>query len=865
MNPNGVFTGRARARKTSLGVKIADRIASWLITVGGIGAIVVVSTVFLFLLWVTLPLIFPPQILSTAKLPALIEDRDAGPLRIGVDENLVMVWSLFEDGALESYRLTDLAPLQRIDLFEGRNLSAAYFSSTSSVVAFGFEDGAIQYGDLRVAARFLREDTLPESVRLEADAGTPALYENGLVVKTPDGSYRMHELEVDMQPPVSIAEDSPIIHIAHTSRSGGAFCSVMTGNDDLMLVTISSRQNFMTGVTELITVKTPIPYQAPEGRGAPQFLNISGLGDYLYLAWRDGLMRRYNVRDAANPFLAETVHLLYGDEAELTALDFLIGKTTLIAGDSRGRLRAWFPMRPEDVETSDGVMMAAAHDLPAGEDRVTTLAASARTRMLAAGYADGSVHLYNVTNNYRMKTFESGEASIASLTLGARNDALFAYSAEGLRFWRFDPRHPEATFASLFFPVWYEGHSEPRHVWQSSSGTDAFEPKFGMMPLIFGTIKATLYSMLFGLPLALLAAIYTSEFLHPRARSLVKPLIEMMASLPSVVLGFLAALVFAPMIERVITATLVFFVVIPFTLLLCAYFWQLLPHKAAVAWTRYRLFFIFASLPLGLWLTDVLAGPLERWFFAGDIRAWLDGQIGDPTGGWMILLTPLSAVVTLFITSQWVNPWFRNVTRSWTRARFAAVDLIKFTLTCAFALGGAYLASLLLTSLGWDARGTYVDTYVQRNALIVGFMMGFAIIPIIYTIAEDALSSVPEHLRSASLGCGATQWQTAMRIIIPTAMSGLFSAIMIGLGRAVGETMIVLMAAGNTPVLEWNIFSGFRTLSANIAVELPEAVRNSTHYRTLFLAALVLFAMTFVVNTIAEIVRLRFRKRAYEL
>jgi phosphate transport system permease protein len=180
-----------------------------------------------------------------------------------------------------------------------------------------------------------------------------------------------------------------------------------------------------------------------------------------------------------------------------------------------------------------------------------------------------------------------------------------------------------------------------------------------------------------------------------------------------------------------------------------------------------------------------------------------------------------------------------------------------------------FLVSLVLgavlSALGFDPRGPLLGTYVQRNALVVGFMMGFAIIPIIYTIAEDALSSVPEHLRSASLGCGATQWQTAARIIIPTAMSGLFSAVMVGLGRAVGETMIVLMAAGNTPVLDMNIFNGFRTLSANIAVELPEAVRNSTHYRTLFLAALVLFAMTFALNTAAEIIRLRFRKRAFQL
>ena len=117
----------------------------------------------------------------------------------------------------------------------------------------------------------------------------------------------------------------------------------------------------------------------------------------------------------------------------------------------------------------------------------------------------------------------------------------------------------------------------------------------------------------------------------------------------------------------------------------------------------------------------------------------------------------------------------------------------------------------------------------------------------------------------ASLGAGATPWQTAARVVVPTAMSGLFSALMIGLGRAVGETMIVLMAAGNTPLMSWNIFDGFRTLSANIAVELPEAVRDSTLYRMLFLAALTLFVMTFAVNTLAEVIRQRFRKRAVQL
>jgi phosphate transport system permease protein len=144
---------------------------------------------------------------------------------------------------------------------------------------------------------------------------------------------------------------------------------------------------------------------------------------------------------------------------------------------------------------------------------------------------------------------------------------------------------------------------------------------------------------------------------------------------------------------------------------------------------------------------------------------------------------------------------------------------------------------------------------------VVGFAMGFAVVPIIFTIAEDSLSSVPSHLRAASLALGATPWQTAIRVVLPTASPGIFSAVMIGLGRAVGETMIVLMATGNTPVMDPSMFSGFRAMSANIAVELPEAPDGGTLFRVLFVAALLLFILTFVMNTAAELIRLRLRKR----
>ncbi len=152
-------------------------------------------------------------------------------------------------------------------------------------------------------------------------------------------------------------------------------------------------------------------------------------------------------------------------------------------------------------------------------------------------------------------------------------------------------------------------------------------------------------------------------------------------------------------------------------------------------------------------------------------------------------------------------------------------------------------------------------TYDQRNALVVGLAMGFAVIPNIYSIAEDAVFSVPRGLTLGSLALGATPWQTMTRVVILTASPGIFSALMIGMGRAVGETMIVLMATGNTPVMEMNLFEGLRTLAANVAVEMPESEVGGSHYRVLFLSALVLLLFTFVMNTVAELIRQRLRKK----
>jgi len=139
--------------------------------------------------------------------------------------------------------------------------------------------------------------------------------------------------------------------------------------------------------------------------------------------------------------------------------------------------------------------------------------------------------------------------------------------------------------------------------------------------------------------------------------------------------------------------------------------------------------------------------------------------------------------------------------------------------------------------------------------------MGLAIVPTIFSISEDAVQGVPARLVNASLALGATRWQTLLRVVLLAASPGIFSGMIIGFGRAVGETMIVLMATGNTPIMDWNVFEGMRTLAANIAVELPESEVGSSHYRLLFLTALVLFGITFVFNTVAELIRHQLRER----
>ena len=855
------FTGIERKRRTTWRVKAGDRVARFLITFGGFGTIVAVVGVFAFLLAVVLPLLRDAKIEESKRTPF---DDAATVLRMVVDESRTLAWTLSADGTARTIDLRGGKVLERAPIVAGTAPTAASFSIAGTSFALGRDDGTIVFGSVVFSSVRLAPADVPAEAR-KADAERGFVDKNTVVRTLPDGEFARYGAAVVLTAPQTVKAGAKIVAVDHAERSNGYSFAAVTAAGELHVGSIEQRKNLITRKVTSTLTEGSMKLESVASRGLPDRILLSGLGDAVICVWKDGTAERIDAGDVKAPSLAETVDLAVDKHAAITAIEWMNGRNTLIVGDAAGRLTGWFRIKPKDSGTADGMRLVRTHVLEGSSARVTSIAPSTRSRLIAVGYADGSTRVYQVTSDDLIAVSGGpGDAAVA-LAMAPKEDAIVVLRNNEIATLDFDPLHPDATFHSLFRKVWYEGAEKPEHVWQSSGGSDDVEAKLGLVPLIFGTMKATFYSLVFGVPLALLAAVFTSEFMHPRLRAKVKPTVELMASLPSVVLGFVAGILVAPLIENLVPQVIAGFVTVPLALLIAAYLWQMAPYRVILAFDRWRLLLVLLVIPLGV----VAAGPVGRFLewscFAGDIKAWLNGDRGSGAGGWAFLSFPAAAILVFVVISRTLYPALRSRLLEKTRHEAGLVELGLFLggflLTCivAAAIGGG------LAAIGFDPRGSLVDTYESRNALIVGIVMGFAIIPIVYTIAEDALSTVPEHLRAASLGAGATRWQTAVRIVIPTAASGLFSAVMVGLGRAVGETMIVLMAAGNTPVMSWNIFNGFRTLSANIAYELPEAVRDSTHYRTLFAAALALLVMTFILNTAAEVVRLRFRKRAVQL
>lgn len=458
---------------------------------------------------------------------------------------------------------------------------------------------------------------------------------------------------------------------------------------------------------------------------------------------------------------------------------------SLLVRDAGHRLSLWF-----DIAVEGGHRLARIRTFDGEVSPDAQILVSAQRQVFGVLAPDGAFSLFSVRQSAARLQSRLGAVGRAVFTPiinepgdrgGARPDrgpdeGILTLDAGGWHLWRLDTAFPAISWRTLTQKIWYSHYPAPAWVWQSTAVNGLDNGKFSLVPLLAGTLKSAGYAMLFATPLALAAAMYTAWFMSPALRRWVKPAMEIMGAVPSVIIGLIAGLWLAPYYSRALSGILLLPLLLPLVILVMGWAISRMPARLG---SRYA-------------------------------------------PGWdCLLLLPVVALVVWLACR--LSPW----------------------------LDGALFGQPMSDWLG--------DDYNPLNALVVGTAMGFAMVPLMFSLAEDALFNVPARLIQGSLALGATPWQTLLGVTLPSAGAGLFSAFILGLGRATGETMIVLMASGNMPRVDGSLFQGLRALAANIAIEIPEAPLNSGHYRILLLTALVLFVFTFLINTLAETLRLRLR------
>jgi phosphate transport system permease protein len=716
----------------------------WAIAVGGVGVIGAVVLIFFYLLWVVLPLFLPADIEGPVEW-RMADWQDDEAIYLAVEEQQEIGLRLSTSGEMAFFNVKTRQPLRTISF--GDTDAAKPVLAVDAVERHGLVAVATNTGEVRVL-RHQYETRFSggvETRQIEPELAFP--YGDAALLTVPGGA------------PLALA----------LSDNDDALVVAAAGSDGLLSVNFASKsENFLTGeVTlepDIRETRVDFPVTG---------LALSGNHRWLYVGDSAGRIHRYGLPNL------EMLQVIQVSDSAISSMAMLLGGISLLTGDLAGGIHQHFPVRAADNSYS----LALVREFEGLGSPIVGIVPEERRKGFLAISAGHELGLYHSTAGRLVKKTSLADLQPGSVALAPRADGLLVEGAGGRMGWLvISNHHPEISFSSLWRKVWYENYQQPEYVWQSSAATTEFEPKFSLTPLVFGTVKAALYAMLFAIPLALMGAAYTAYFMSPELRKWVKPGIEIMAAFPTVILGFLAGLWFAPWVEEHLIDLLMMLLLIPPGLLLFAWSWhRFFEKRESPIPEGWEPLLLVPPIVLLVFMASWLGGPLQLLLFDGDLRSWLSNEAGI--------------------------------------------------------------------------------SYDQRNALVVGCAMGFAVIPTIFSIAEDAVFGVPKSLSDGSLALGATPWQTLLFVVLPTASPGIFSALMIGLGRAVGETMIVLMATGNTPVMDWNLFEGMRTLAANIAVEMPESEVNSSHYRILFLAALVLFLFTFLVNTGAELIRQRLREK----
>lgn len=722
--------------------KAIDRLARYAIVLGGIAVIATVIGMLVVILRVALPLFSPSSAERLADGPPI---ETTSVVAIGMDDYRENCYVIDDHGAVRFGAVANSKPWTAIDLARPSHLATAIVEAESGpnrTYGLLWDDGAYSVARVQFQLEYDGEGKRVVSYRVQERAKFDA-------PKDPVGRSIARSIGDEASMRVDLTQDGRIVLRSQTTTTT------------------------LLGESETNSAESVVAESLPAELTA---WALDGAGHILYGGFANGHLIRWDLSKPESPMQTDEV---VASGSALTALQFVLGDISIAAGDAAGALNVWSPTASDDGTRA----LRRIHELPSFEGGIRAIMPSARNKSLLVIDEAGGAALVHTTSARSLVRFPKEDGALRVASLSERGDGIAGILEDGtIAFWDLHNPHPETSARTLFGKVWYENYPAPAFTWQSSASTDDFEPKLSLVPLVFGSLKGTVYAMFFAVPLALFGALYTGQFASPRFRGAIKPVVEIMAAIPSVVIGFLVALWLSPLLERHVIAFFLALMFTPLSVLVFLTAW--IPIRDSNFGKRiergYEFVFMFPVLMAAVWIAYAVSAPVESAFFEGDFKQWL-----------------------------------------------------------------------------YDTLGERFD---QRNAIVIAFGLGFAVIPIIFTMSEDAISNVPGSLRAASLALGASRWQTVWRVVLPSASPGIFAGIIIGFGRAVGETMIVLMATGNTPIMDWGPFNGMRTLSANIAVEIPEAPVDGTLYRVLFLSAVLLFLITSVLNTAAELIRQRLRK-----
>ncbi len=509
---------------------IADRAARWVVSAGGIGVIASILGILIFILVEVAPLLFSARVEAGRKVTV----PEVGKIEAVLsDDYRTHVATLDEHGVVRVVRMQDGKVVYKSDLM-APNLLAATVPPQTHAFAASTSDGRVLLKSMGFGISFNGQD------RVVTPDETPPVFLDLDLQKRPLGAFA-----------------------AQLDGDGNALAAAALADGRLAVARRGVEKNEMTGeATESLgRAELDAPGRITALVIDPAQKNLyagTAAGDLLWWTLQDGQPGDLHSANAGAP---------------ITALTLLLGGRSLAVGQENGALSVWFPVN----ETGDTVRLARTHEFPRHPDAIRRITPSQRDRSFLAASA-GKLGLYFSTADRTLWTGAPPVRDVAALFYTPKADG--AYAAGGGEVAELDIHnpHPEITARSLFGKIWYEGYAAPAWVWQSSGGSDDFEPKLSLTPLLVGTLKGTFYSLLLAIPLGVFGAMYISQFMHPAYKRYVKPMVEIMASLPSVVLGFLAGLWLAPRIERVVPALVLMAFGLPLFIMLAGFLWSRLPR-----------------------------------------------------------------------------------------------------------------------------------------------------------------------------------------------------------------------------------------------------------------------------------------------